>query len=166
MLGTIIAKKSNNSLYVSFSLPSSPPCWQQLAPFIKLPRSSSPPTSGLVLLGVSSLTSKVVRTACEKFGSLNAMRGDFMQSRGLAFVSFLDERSAKKAASGLKQELGRCNSERVRFSVSAAQAAFSNTRRTQSNLLPVVTGLPRLLLHTPSLLGQAGRELDPLGEPP
>ena len=165
MLGTIIAKKSN-SLYVSFSLPSSPPCWQQLAPFIKLPRSSSPPTSGLVLLGVSSLTSKVVRTACEKFGSLNAMRGDFMQSRGLAFVSFLDERSAKKAASGLKQELGRRNSEKVRFPSPLRKLPFQTHAHPNLTFYPLVTGLPRLLLHTPSLLGQAGRELDPLGEPP
>mmetsp|Transcript_23329 Transcript_23329/g.43849 ORF Transcript_23329/g.43849 Transcript_23329/m.43849 type:complete len:789 (+) Transcript_23329:368-2734(+) len=117
-----------------FSLPSSPPCWQQLAPFIKLPRSSSPPTSGLVLLGVSSLTSKVVRTACEKFGSLNAMRGDFMQSRGLAFVSFLDERSAKKAASGLKQELGRCNSERD-FHVFYCTPLHFSGRQDESSIL-------------------------------
>ncbi|GMI17824.1 hypothetical protein TrLO_g1786 [Triparma laevis f. longispina] len=133
-------KKDNNlqdmSTIISevFSLPSSPPCWQQLAPFIKLPRSSSPPTSGLVLLGVSSLISKIVRTACEKFGSLNAMRGDFMQSRGLAFVSFLDERSAKKAASGLKQELGRYSSEKDVHVFYCTPLHFSS-RQDESSIL-------------------------------
>ncbi|GMI32445.1 hypothetical protein TrCOL_g1929, partial [Triparma columacea] len=87
--------------------PSSPPCWQQLVPFLKLPRGSSPPCTGLVVMGVFDIQSSTLRTACEVFGALHNFRTDFLRSRGVAFVSYFDVRAAKEASVHLVSELSK-----------------------------------------------------------
>ena len=91
------------------SHPSSPPCWQQLVPFLKLPRGSSPPCTGLVVLGVFDIQSSTLRAACEIFGALHNFRTDFLRSRGVAFVSYFDVRAAKEASIHLVSELNKLN---------------------------------------------------------
>ena len=61
----------------------------------------------MLVLGVFSISSSSLRSACEVFGSLHNFRTDFLQSRGIAFVSYFDERAAKAASINLFSELAK-----------------------------------------------------------
>ena len=105
------AKKSENSIPDAINTilthSSSPPYWKQLAPFLKLPRESSPPCTSLVVMGVFNIESNTLRTACEVFGALHNFRTDFRKSRGVAFVSYFDVRAAEKAFEKLGENLSK-----------------------------------------------------------
>ena len=90
------------------SQPSAPPCWLQLSPFLRLPRSSTSPLPGLVILTTGSNPSPLnIRNAAESFGVVHTFRSDFLSSRGVLFVSYFDLRAAQCASAGLTAALER-----------------------------------------------------------
>ena len=103
-LGRAGRKKGSDTTHLSLFHPlltPTPTMRSQLIPFVKLPRSSTPPSPGIVVLCSPPLPSLLIRKKCASFGGLHAFRPDFLQARGVVFVSYFDERSAQSASQSL-----------------------------------------------------------------